>query len=235
MAQETILVVDDNRQFLETLTTYMLTPLGYRVLHAYDGRKGLQVATTQAPDLIMLDMNMPYMSGLEMLAALRQTTCRAPVIFMTMDGSEQIAVEAFRLGVRDYLAKPFSLEELQVVLDRTLQETRLLREREELTRNLIASETVRQTVVTLSHYINNYLMVLMGNLSLMQKEIPPNLPNYPFLSKSLQDSQNSAKRVEVVLRVLRRVTHVEQAIYHGDIKMIDIEAALQRELKKLDQ
>jgi two-component system NtrC family sensor kinase len=235
MPHETILAVDDNRQFLETLTTYMLTPLGYRVLHAPDGRKGLQMATTQAPDLILLDMNMPRMTGLEMLAALRQTTCRAPVVFMTMDGSEQIAVEAFRLGVRDYLAKPFTMEELQLVLDRTLQESRLLREKEALTRNLIASETVRQTVVTLSHYINNYLMILMGNLSLIQKELPADLPNYSFLAKSLQDSQSSAKKVEAVLRVLRRVTHVEQTTYHGDIKMIDIEAALQKELKNLKQ
>jgi len=232
MAQETILVVDDNLRFTHTLTEYMLMPLGYQVLHAPNGHKALRMVSSHKPDLIMLDLKMPHMNGLQMLAALRERDWQAPVIFMTGEGSEHVAVEAFRLGVRDYLTKPFTVEELGKSLDAALQETRLTREKEKLTRDLIVSETVRQTVVTLSHYINNYLMALTGNLYLAKADIPKDLPNHAALMKNLEESQLSAEKIAAVIRILRRVTNVEQTTYHGQIKMIDIEAALQRELAK---
>src|SRR5512138_3636280 len=147
MARETILVVDDSEEMVRFLED-LLTPQGYRVISTGDGKSGLTMAVARKPDLIMLDMSMPRMTGMEMLKALRQTECQAPVIFMTMHGSESIAVEAFRLGVRDYLPKPFSIEDALEAVNGALQETRLAREKEELTRNLIAAETVRQTVVT---------------------------------------------------------------------------------------
>ena len=93
MAQETVLVVDDSTEMHRILKTYILEPLGYRVLTAVDGEVGLRLAVAQNPDLILLDMNMPRVSGLEMLAALRNTTCKSPVIFMTVEGSEQIDLE----------------------------------------------------------------------------------------------------------------------------------------------
>ncbi len=231
MTHETILIVDDSLEFARTLAKYMLAPLGYRVLHAPNGKKGLAMAASNAPDLILLDMNMPKMTGLEMLTALRQTDCRAPVIFMTLHGSEIVAVEAFRLGVRNYLPKPFTPEELQEAVDEALQETRLAREKEALTRNLIVSETIRQTVVTLSHYFNNQLMVLTGGLGLLQEELERGQLKKSSL-QTLQDSRDSVTRITAVLRVLQRVTKVRQSVYHGQVKMIDIEAALREELAK---
>lgn len=233
MPNETILVVDDSEEIVRVLTDYMLIPLGYRVITASNGRKGLELAVSRRPDLIMLDMQMPIMGGLEVLTALRQTDCQAPVIFMTMHGSESIVVEVFRLGVRDYLAKPFTVEEVQQAVDRALQESRLLREREDLTRNLIASETVRQTAVTLSHYINNQLMVLSGNLTLMHEMLAREMPQHAKLQKMVQDSQNSSDQIAAVIRVLQRTTHAEQTTYLGETKMIDIEAALQEEVERL--
>jgi DNA-binding response OmpR family regulator len=110
MADETILVVDDSLEIARVLDEYMLTPQGYKVLHAGNGQKGLAQAIAHNPDLILLDMNMPRMSGIEMLEQLRQTDYKAPVIFMTMHGSERVAVDAFRLGVSNYLIKPFAPE-----------------------------------------------------------------------------------------------------------------------------
>jgi CheY-like chemotaxis protein len=219
MENESILVIDDNPEIVRFLER-ILTPLGYDVIGAANGQSGLDMVTTRAPDLIMLDMKMPCMNGLEVLTALRQIGCQAPVIFMTVHGSESIAVEAFRLGVRDYLIKPFSIEEVQQAIDRALQEARLAREKEELARDLIASETVRQTVVTLAHHINNHLTALGGNLALLQES----------LSGIVQDSRVSVTKIEAVLRALQRVTKVQQTTYHGQIRMIDIEAALNEEL-----
>lgn len=230
MPNETILVVDDSVEIVRILKEYMLIPLGYQVISAADGRSGLNLAVSRQPDLIMLDMHMPLMGGVEVLTALRQTDCQAPVIFMTMHGSESIVAEVFRLGVRDYLAKPFTVEEVQQAVDRALQETRLMREREELTRNLIASETIRQTAVTLAHYINNRLMVLSGNLTVLEEILRQTLLEQPTLQKILQDSQESAAEIGAVIRVLQRTTQAEQTTYHGQIRMIDIETALREEL-----
>ena len=235
MSGETILVVDDSVEIVRILEEYILIPLGYQVINAADGRSGLNLALLHQPDLIMLDMHLPYMDGIAVLMALRQADCQAPVIFMTMHGSESIVAEVFRLGVRDYLAKPFTTKDVQQAVDRALQETRLIREREELTRNLIAAETVRQTAVTLAHHINNQLMVLSGNLSLLQSKLGQELAGRPALLKMLQDSQNSATQIEAVIRVLQRTTNPQQTTYHGQTRMIDIEAALQEELARLKE
>lgn len=229
MAHETILVVDDSPDMVDFLRKYVLAPQGYRAISATDGQTGLDMAVSQKPDLIMLDMSMPRMTGMEMLTALRQTNCQAPVIFMTLHGSESIAVEAFRLGVRDYLSKPFTAEEAQETVDRALQEKRLAREKEKLTHNLIAAETARQTVVTLSHYINNHLMVLDGSLTLLQETLRE-MPDHSTLTGIARNSLDSVAQIAAVIRVLQRITDVKQTTYYGRTRMIDIEAALREEL-----
>ncbi len=230
MAHETILIVDDSLEVIRALTDFMLTPMGYRVLHAPNGKKGLEIAISKQPDLIMSDMNMPRMDGMEMLAALRQTNCQAPVIFMTLHGSEGIAVQAFRLGVRDYLIKPFTIEEVQDAVDRALTEVRLIREKEELARNLVTSEAIRKTAITLAHYVNNRLMVLSGNLALLQEILQKELSDHPHVPKILQDSQLSATQIGAIIRVLQRATKIQEEKYDGNIQMIDIEKALREEL-----
>jgi response regulator of citrate/malate metabolism len=176
----------------------------------------------------MLDMNLPRITGLEMLTALRQNDCQIPVIFMTMQGSENIAVEAFRLGVCDYLIKPFTIEEVQQAMNRALRSTPACEETIDST--LIAVETVRQTAITLSHHINNHLMTLSGGLNLLQESLQQELPNHPMLSRIVQDGQTSVQQIETVVRVLQRVTKVQYTTYHDQTCMIDVEAALREEL-----
>jgi CheY-like chemotaxis protein/ketosteroid isomerase-like protein len=229
MAHETILVVDDSCEFVQALKEYILGPLGYNVIHAPDGQSGLDMGITHNPDLIMLDMNLPHMTGLEMLTALRQNDCQIPVIFMTMQGSENIAVEAFRLGVCDYLIKPFTTEEVQRAMNRALRSSPVC-EKARLDCTLIAVETVRQTAITLSHYINNHLMTLSGGLNLLQENLQQELPNHPMLSRIVQDGQASVQQIETVVRVLQRITKVQYTTYHDKTCMIDVEAALREEL-----
>ncbi len=231
MANETILVVDDSPEIVRFLKQYALAPLGYNVLTAADGQEGLEMAIKLNPELIMLDMSMPRMNGLQMLNALRKTENKAPVIFMTMHGSENIAVEVFRLGVKDYMMKPFTLDEVKEAVDRALREVRLQREKEALTQELVAAETVRRTVVTLAHYLNNSLMVVQAGLSLIQESMPK-MGEDPLLKQVSQDSLASVRQIGAVMRVLQQVTKVQYSTYHGPIKMIDIEAALREELKK---
>jgi two-component system, NtrC family, sensor kinase len=234
MTQEKILVVDDSKEMLALLGKQLFPAMGFNVIMADDGKSGLEKALRYDPDLIFLDMNMPYMTGLEMLAALRKNSCSTPVIFMTAYGSEQIAVEAFHLGIRDYLAKPFTAEDAQIAIDRALRETRLVREREQIIRDLATAEAVRVTTVTLSHYLNNYLTTLHGSLTLLEEDLD-RVPPIPDIMELLKTSQKSASSIQAVIKVLLKSSQYQVSRYSDTTLMIDIEAALREEFAKLEQ
>jgi signal transduction histidine kinase/DNA-binding response OmpR family regulator len=137
LAGETILVVDDRDDSLQFLTEYILQPNGYKFLTAKDGAKGLELALSEKPDMVIMDLKMPRMTGLEVLAALRDRSVDTPVILMTFHGSEETAVQAFRLGARDYIIKPYETTEMLQAIDRALTEVRLRRERDQLTEGLM--------------------------------------------------------------------------------------------------
>jgi DNA-binding response OmpR family regulator len=231
MAGETILVVDDSREIRNLLDEGVLSPMGFAVHSAEDGLAGLELASRCRPDLILLDMNMPRMSGLEMLAALRDDHLAAPAILMTAYGSENVAIEAFRLGVRDYIIKPFTDEEILGAIDRALNESRLTRAHEELNRNLMTAEIVRVTVVTLSHYVNNHLTTLKGGLTLLGESLAEKAPD-PYLLDILQASRKSALSIQAVMKVLQDATGVRLCSYTDTTMMMDIEAALREELSR---
>lgn len=136
MAGETVLVVDDAPGVIDFLEDYVLRPNGYQVLTAVDGEAGLSVALGRKPDLMILDLEMPKMSGMDVLAALNEKGSDIPVIVITFHGSETIAAEAFRLGVKNYITKPFKMEEILEAIEQALGESRLKKERSELVKQL---------------------------------------------------------------------------------------------------
>jgi len=104
---ERILIIEDNEDIVTFLADNILHPHGYDTLISRDGQDGLQRALEETPDLILLDLNLPRMTGLEVLKVLQKRGSDIPVILMTFYGSEEIAVESFRLGVKNYIVKPF--------------------------------------------------------------------------------------------------------------------------------
>jgi DNA-binding response OmpR family regulator len=136
---ERILIVDDGRENREFIAEYVLEPNGYQALMAKDGMEGLDMAEEHQPDLMLLDYQMPRMNGIDVLRVMAQRGINVPVILMTFYGSEEIAVEVYRLGVRDYIKKPFSVEEMLLAIERSLSDGRLRREKEALTERLIQS------------------------------------------------------------------------------------------------
>ena len=133
MANEKVLVIEDRRENLVFLANQILRPNGYQVITAGDGEAGLRKALSQEPDLIIMDLHMPKMDGLEVLKALHKAGKDIPVIVATFHGSEEVAIEAFRLGARDYLIKPYEVEEMLAAIDRALSQQRRFRaERNEL-------------------------------------------------------------------------------------------------------
>lgn len=142
---ERVLVIDDAREIREFLVDYVLHPRGFEVLTAADGLEGLQLAFSEQPDLLIVDLQMPNMSGLELLRRLRTRRVHIPSILMTAHGSEQVAVKALRLGVRDYVIKPFVVDDMDAAIDRALRERRLVTERDDLIAQLRqANERLRQ-------------------------------------------------------------------------------------------
>jgi len=149
-----ILVVDDEVNARNALNE-LLTEEGYMVDSAADGFKALGKVADLAPDLVLTDLKMPGMDGLQLLAKLREGDPDLPVIVMTAFGEVETAVRAMRDGARDYLAKPVNVGELSVVVARELEQRRirleagLLRERmaEKYSfENIIGSSTTMQNV-----------------------------------------------------------------------------------------
>ena len=105
-----ILVIDDEPQILRAIRT-ILTEKQFRVTTASRGEEGLALAATSEPDLIILDLGLPDMDGVEVCTRLREWT-QIPVIILSVRDSERDKVSALDMGADDYLTKPFSIEEL---------------------------------------------------------------------------------------------------------------------------
>jgi two-component system alkaline phosphatase synthesis response regulator PhoP len=107
--KESILVVDDEDDIVE-LVRYNLSKAGYRVTCVGTGEEGLQVARSQSPDLVVLDLMLPGIDGLDVCRQLKSeaATKGIPVIMVTARGDEADIVTGLELGADDYLAKPFS-------------------------------------------------------------------------------------------------------------------------------
>lgn len=110
MAEATILLIDDDATLLELLCDHLKTA-GYRPIPAESGAKGLRWFDQEPPDLVILDVMMPGLDGWEICTRLRETS-HVPIIMLTAKGQEVDKLRGFRLGVDDYVTKPFSFAEL---------------------------------------------------------------------------------------------------------------------------
>ena len=117
-----ILVVDDEPAVTDLLA-YNLRRAGYEVVTAGDGRKALQCAQEARPDLILLDLMIPEIDGLEVCRELRKTG-DVPIIMVTARGEEVDRVVGLELGADDYVAKPFSVRELMARVKSVLRRSR---------------------------------------------------------------------------------------------------------------
>lgn len=133
-----ILIVDDSRPLREFVVQVVASWEGFVAVEAPNGAEGLEMILADPPDLILLDLEMPRLNGLQVLDTLSTHQVDIPVILITSHGSEAIAVDVFRKGVKDYLIKPFNAEEMRAAIERALSEARLRQEKEALTQHLAA-------------------------------------------------------------------------------------------------
>ncbi|MCF8048678.1 MAG: sigma-54 dependent transcriptional regulator, partial [Desulfarculaceae bacterium] len=122
---ERILIVDDEKNYLVVLQA-LLADNGYEMLTAQNGSQALALAAEEEPDLVITDMRMPQMSGLDLIQRLKARFNEMPIIVMTAYGTVENAVEAMKSGATDYISKPFENTELLLTVQKALKMRRLL-------------------------------------------------------------------------------------------------------------
>ncbi|MFZ0819680.1 MAG: sigma-54 dependent transcriptional regulator [Candidatus Acidiferrales bacterium] len=175
-----ILIVEDEAK-MRRLLELNLGEEGWSTFSAGDAEEGLKILGREAIDLILTDFKLPGMNGLEFLQSIRRVNAEVPVILMTAYGSVETAVEAMRNGASNYVLKPFSLEEIKLVVRKELDVRQLLSEnrtlREELGKrydypNIVAkSARMQEVLAAVERVAPTNSTVLIGGESGVGKEL----------------------------------------------------------------
>jgi DNA-binding response OmpR family regulator len=148
-----ILVVDDDPEFRENLAE-LLTNTGFFPEVAITGREALEKTESGNFDIIMLDFMMPGMDGIETMREMKRLGRQSKIIMITAFSTVQNAVEAIKHGASDYISKPFKVEELTAVINRTLEEVKF--------EKAIQIEDLNQTLGSLANPIRQKIIALLG-------------------------------------------------------------------------
>ena len=124
---ETLLIVDDDPA-IQLVLADRLEALGYQVITAADGRTGLALLDQASPQLVLLDLQLPDMDGLEVLKAMRQREAEVTVVIITAYGTVERTVQAMREGAYNFITKPFEPDHIALTVQRALERERLKRE-----------------------------------------------------------------------------------------------------------
>jgi putative nucleotidyltransferase with HDIG domain len=127
MKKEKVLIIDDE-DFILQLSKDILTKSNYNVETALDGKEGLKLLDTDNFDLILTDIKMPNINGLDVIRHIRITNREIPIIVITGHGTLDIAIDSLRLGAQGFILKPFTPTELRNAVSEALEKTRLLSE-----------------------------------------------------------------------------------------------------------
>ncbi len=141
---EQILIVESDPDIADLIGRQSLQPLGYQVTVVGDAASAIKYAIQTTPSLILANLNLPGLSGKDMLAALNAQGVKSPVIVIAEKGQESDAIQAFRLGASDVIFWPVRDAQVVSIVERALHQTRELRERQKLDRQLDAMNTELQ-------------------------------------------------------------------------------------------
>lgn len=136
MAGEQILIVENDPDIADLIGRQSLQPLGYQVTVVGDATSALKRALQTPPDLILANINLPGLSGKDLLAAVSSQNIKSPVIVIAEKGQEHDAIQAFRLGAMDVMFYPLRDAEVVSIVERALKQTQETRERQKLDRQL---------------------------------------------------------------------------------------------------
>jgi signal transduction histidine kinase len=228
-----ILVVDDTPANLRLLTG-MLKEHGYRVRPVPSGRLALQAVQTELPDLILLDITMPEMSGYEVCEQLKAEPASRdiPVLFISALDETIDKIKAFAVGGLDYITKPFQFEEVEARVQTHLRLRQLQVELEQKNRQLQASydqlrelETLRDNLTSMVvHDMRSPLMGIMGYLEILEMDAGPKLN--PTELALLSDARGVALVLAGMVNSLLDVSRLEQGQMPLHLAPADLDALI---------
>lgn len=227
MPNKKILVVDDDhssRLFLQKL----LEKENYPISLCSDGVEALEVLNRQSFDLVISDLKMESINGIELLEKIKFTDPEVAVIILTGHASIKTAIEALRLGASDYLIKPINIEELRIRVKKALERQDLERRLKEAERRI----TYNATITTANHEINQPLTVILSGSDMIKMESERLGIKNQKITNYLQLIQKSAHRIAQILRRFREISSpVIMKIPHG-MQMIELNLDQKAELEK---
>ena len=141
-----LLLVDDDEELRDDMTRFF-SRRGYNVSDCADGESALTLSDQRAFDVIVLDMMMPGMSGIDVLQALQKRGSESEVVMLTGQGSIETAVEAMKLGAREYLSKPMSLKDLDMLIRKAVESGEIRKENKQLKEVLSRQKSTHPTMV----------------------------------------------------------------------------------------
>ncbi len=191
MMDKTVLFVDDEKDICDVLSI-SLSDLGYKVYTAQNGQEALRIIQEVSPPIVLTDIRMPVMDGIELLRRIKSQFPETEVVMVTGHGDMDLAIESLKNEATDFIVKPIKDEALEIALNRALERISMRRQLREYTENLeelvqeksaklVQAErlaAVGETIAGLSHAIKNIAGGLEGGTFVLEKGIELEDKNY---------------------------------------------------------
>jgi DNA-binding response OmpR family regulator len=221
----TILVIDDEPADVEVLRRLLEEIVGRDVkfLAFNDAQDGYAEAVRCEADLIFLDYLLGAETGLEVFQAIREKGCFLPVIMLTGHGSEEVAVEAMKAGVSDYLVKGrISPESLRLVISNALQKSEMQQKIKEQREALLDAERQRvmmESIGAACHHFAQPLTTMLSNLQMLSKNEEIDESDRKLM---LEQCLKAAEMMRLILNKFQQVNEYRTRPYLADAKILDI-------------
>jgi len=219
MRKHKILVVDDSKDNVIILRE-RLENEGFEISTAYSGEEAILKSLTEIPDLILLDVMMPEMSGFEVCKRIsgNEKTREIPIILLTALVEPKDIKEGFQAGAYDYIKKPFNKVELIARINSALR----FRETAKLILDIEKINTFAASVVTTNHEIKQPLTLINLSVAALKREVSKDELNKQSIEKRISIIENAARDILKFLEVYSAIKKPVLTDYINNIKMIDL-------------
>lgn len=219
--RQTIMVVDDDPVILKLLTT-TLDGAGYGTLTVTDGRQCLERAAQVRPDLILMDISMPDMDGIDTCQKLKQDPAleSIPVVFVTANTDDQTLEKAFEAGGIDYVRKPANRVELIARVRSALTQREAIEKQTEKDK----LEAALETAGGVCHKLNQPLQYVLGAIQILMMDLGPQDPKFEQLDKIREKVEQMGK----ITAKMAKITSYHTRAHAGGQHILDIDKCIEK-------
>ena len=232
-SEKTILIVEDNIELSDTIASLFTDQ--FKIIKAFNGQEGIELATKYLPELIITDLMMPIMDGIEMVESLKKNfiTSHIPIILLTADTNESSKISGLKFGANVYLEKPFNTSILSFTVNNLIQISSKNRKEFDIQKNNLSSEIDKKFIDKVENIINDNLLNTDFGVDFLSREIGVSQPILYKKLKSVTDlsvnnfiKQYRFKKAIELLETDKNISEVAYAVGFSDRKYFS------REFKK---